>query len=101
MKRVATAVALLLMVTGCGASKPSTEGRQVSARNACQDLVSNKLGRATFRNADETSTTAGTRTTYVATGRADTALASYHYRCTATLDAEDMTLRTKLVKLEL
>lgn len=101
MKRIVAALTVVSMLVGFGASKPVTEGRQVSARNACQGLVSNRLGRVTFRDAEETWSTAGSGTTYVATGRADTVLASYHYRCTSTIYASDMTLRTKLDKLEM
>ena len=95
---VVALLAAALVLTSCSTA-PKTEGRQVSVRIACQDLVRDKIGQAAFRDTDETWTTSGGSTTYKATGSADTTGRSYRYACTGTVDST-LTLTTRIDTLE-
>ncbi len=100
MKRAAVALVALAMLAGCGSSTPATANRQASVRRECEGLVRNQLGRVDFRHNDTTQQTRPSgATTYVAAGKADTALGSYTFRCEATV-TPDLTLTTRLTKLE-
>jgi len=93
-------IAALALLAGC-TSTPDTANRQPSVRRECEALVRNRIGQASIRHGETTQEThASGATTYTAAGRADTALASYTFKCEATV-TPDLTLTTKLVKLEL
>ncbi len=101
MNRAVVALATLVLLAGCGGPIPDTANRQASVRRECEGLVHNRIGQASIRHGETTQEAhASGATTYTVAGRADTALASYTFKCEATITPE-LTLTTKLVKLEL